>query len=121
MGPGLGSGIVGSDYVRRTGVLYRCHVGVHPETLGEVVQVFEEDPALDALFKSYDKSPAAPNLLSQYRNLLHHWTHQQAREEASTFWAGVAGAVRRSVFVAHGVPSTAWPAEHWRTLSLVCG
>ena len=76
-------------------------VGVHPDTLGAVVQAFEEDPGIDALFGSYDESPAAPNLLSQYRNLLHHWTHQQAQENATTFWTGC-GAARRSVFLLHG-------------------
>ena len=45
--------------------------------------------------------PARPGLVSQYRNLLHHFVHQQGRADASTFWAGC-GAVRRAAFVAVG-------------------
>ncbi len=51
----------------------------------------------DALIGSYDDTPGAPNFLSQYKNLLHHYTHQSGRVEASTFW-GACGAIRRSVF-----------------------
>ena len=36
-------------------------------------------------------------MISQYRNLLHHFVHQNGNREASTFWAGC-GAIRRSVF-----------------------
>ena len=34
-------------------------------------------PASTALFGSYDDAPAAPGLVSQFRNLLHHYVHQQ--------------------------------------------
>jgi hypothetical protein len=51
-----------------------------------------------AAFGSYDANPAAPGLVSQYRNLLHHYVHQRGAGEVETFWAGC-GAVRRSVFV----------------------
>ena len=54
-----------------------------------------------ALFGSYDDEPGEPNFLSQYRNLLHHYVHQQGREDASTFWGGC-GAIRRDVFLAIG-------------------
>lgn len=54
-----------------------------------------------AVFGSYDDRPSEPGFLSQYKNLLHHHTHQRAREEASTFWAGC-GAVRRDRFLAAG-------------------
>jgi len=53
------------------------------------------------VFGSYDAAPEAPGLVSQYRNLLHHFVHQSARRDASTFWAGC-GAIRRDVFLAHG-------------------
>lgn len=55
----------------------------------------------DAVFGSYDDDPADPGFLSQYRNLLHHYVHQQGNEEAATFWAGC-GAVRRAVFAEAG-------------------
>ncbi len=52
---------------------------------------------LSAIIGSYDDSPTAQGTVSQYRNLLHHFTHQHAREDASTFW-GACGAIRRSAF-----------------------
>jgi hypothetical protein len=53
------------------------------------------------VFGSYDASPRAPGLVSRYRNLLHHFVHQQGHREAATFWAGL-GAVRRTIFLAVG-------------------
>lgn len=69
--------------------------------IGQVVTVFNRQPDLAALFGSYDDEPAETNFLSQYRNLLHHYVHQQGLEEASTFW-GACGAIRRDVFLAIG-------------------
>ena len=40
-------------------------------------------------------------MLSQYKNLFHHFVHQDGREQATTFWSGC-GAVRRSVFLELG-------------------
>ena len=42
-------------------------------------------------------APPLPGVVSRYRNLLHHFVHQNGNSEASTFWAGC-GAIRRSVF-----------------------
>ena len=53
---------------------------------------------LDAVFGSYDDRPGDPGFLSQYKNLFHHYVHQQGAEQASTFWTGC-GAIRRSVFL----------------------
>lgn len=72
-------------------------VCVRPETLGLVVAAFRADPTAAAVFGSYDTQPFANNILSQYRNLMHHYVHQQSCEEAGTFWTGC-GAVRRAVF-----------------------
>lgn len=44
-------------------------------------------PRTVAAFGSYDDEPAAPGLISRYRNLLHHFTHQSARRDAQSFWA----------------------------------
>jgi glycosyltransferase involved in cell wall biosynthesis len=74
---------------------------VRPETLAEFASLFEADADLTAAFGSYDAQPASPDVLSQYRNLLHHFVHQTGRETASTFWAGC-GAVRRSAFLEAG-------------------
>jgi hypothetical protein len=49
------------------------------------------------VFGSYDDHPAEPNFLSQYKNLQHHYVHQTAEIQATTFWAGC-GAVQRQVF-----------------------
>jgi hypothetical protein len=53
------------------------------------------------MFGSYDARPRAQGVVSQYRNLLHHFVHQTGSAEASTFWAGC-GAIRRSAFEAVG-------------------
>ena len=50
-----------------------------------------------AVFGSYDASPTAENFLSQFRNLFHHFVHQNSCEKASTFWSGL-GAIRCQAF-----------------------
>ena len=76
-------------------------VAIAPDAVRRVLAVFDGQPDLAAVFGSYDASPNAPGVVSQYRNLLHHFVHQQGNPEASTFWAGC-GAIRRSVFVQVG-------------------
>ena len=76
-------------------------VEVHPPIFGQAIATLAHYREVDALIGSYDDDPGARNFLSQYKNLLHHYTHQQAREEASTFW-GACGVVRRDVFQALG-------------------
>ena len=66
-------------------------------TLGRALSALASDEQPAAVFGSYDDAPADPSLISQYRNLLHHWVHQQAREEASTFF-GACGMIRREAF-----------------------
>jgi cellulose synthase/poly-beta-1,6-N-acetylglucosamine synthase-like glycosyltransferase len=72
-----------------------------PATLQEVADTFARDPDVDAVFGSYDTRPTAGNVLSQYKNLFHHFVHQDSLEEATTFWSGC-GAIRRSVFTKMG-------------------
>jgi cellulose synthase/poly-beta-1,6-N-acetylglucosamine synthase-like glycosyltransferase len=67
-----------------------------PDLAGRVQEAFC-DPDVDAVFGSYDRSPAAPGLCSQFKNLVHRFVHQHAREEAQTFWSAC-GAIRRQVF-----------------------
>jgi GT2 family glycosyltransferase len=76
-------------------------VCIRRDTTARVRAAFSRDRALDALIGSYDDDPSAPNFASQYKNLLHCFVHQTGRREASTFWSGC-GAIRRSVFLAHG-------------------
>jgi GT2 family glycosyltransferase len=57
----------------------------------------EHDPDVAAVFGAYDHAPAAPNFVSQFKNLSHAYVHEVGKREASTFWAGL-GAVRASAF-----------------------
>jgi glycosyltransferase involved in cell wall biosynthesis len=82
-------------------VFVDADVVVAADALDRIRRAFDADPELAAVFGSYDASPRAQGVVSQYRNLLHHFTHQQANSAASTFWAGC-GAVRRDVFEALG-------------------
>lgn len=72
-------------------------VVVKPDTVRRMVELFDSRPEISAAFGSYDAHPAAPGIVSQYRNLLHHYVHQQSAGEADTFWGGC-GAVRSSAF-----------------------
>lgn len=72
-----------------------------PDCLRIITNLFESESTLDAVFGSYDDAPGSPNFLSQYKNLMHHYTHQNSAEEASTFW-GACGAIRREVFLRSG-------------------
>jgi len=72
-------------------------VVIGPGTMERVQHDFAESPGLAAVFGSYDDSPAEPNFLSQYKNLLHHFVHQISNENAGTFWAGC-GAIRKEAF-----------------------
>ena len=73
-------------------------VCIHDDTISRVRQRFEEDPGLGAVFGSYDPDPYAPQLVSQFRNLLHCFVHQTSNSSASTFWSGC-GAIRREIFL----------------------
>jgi cellulose synthase/poly-beta-1,6-N-acetylglucosamine synthase-like glycosyltransferase len=76
-------------------------VVIRPDTLSRVVAAFASNPNVAAVFGSYDDAPGARGFVSQYRNLLHHFVHQQSSAEASTFWAGCGG-IRREAFLAAG-------------------
>ncbi len=76
-------------------------VTVPGNVIHQVKEFFAQQSEVSAIIGSYDDQPTAPNFLSQYRNLLHHYVHQNGREEASTFW-GACGAIRRDVFLTMG-------------------
>ena len=67
---------------------------VHDDVFVRVREAFAADPGLAALFGSYDATPEAATIVSDFRNLLHHHVHQTSAGPASTFWGGL-GAVRR--------------------------
>jgi glycosyltransferase involved in cell wall biosynthesis len=72
-----------------------------PGSLDRAIWLLDTRPEFAAVFGSYDTRPRARGLVSQYRNLLHHFVHQQGNPEASTFWTGC-GAIRREVFLGVG-------------------
>jgi len=82
-------------------VFIDADVCVHPDTLRRFSAIFAHEPNVSAVFGAYDTSPEAPQLVSQYRNLLHHYVHWQSAGEAETFWGGC-GAIRRQVFLDAG-------------------
>ena len=81
-------------------------VCVHPDTIGRILEHFDHDAPPDAVIGSYDDAPAERSFISQYRNLLHCFTHRHGRPHASTFWCGC-GAIWRAAFLLHGgLPET---------------
>ncbi len=81
-------------------------VAIHSNALSRAMARFVADPTLTALFGSYDDQPPARGLVSQFRNLLHHFVHQQGTflgdaRPAHTFWTGC-GMIRRQVFLDFG-------------------
>jgi hypothetical protein len=76
-------------------------VEIHPDAIGRLRAALDADPGLTAVYGSYDDHPAAPSVVSSFRNLLHHHVHQAGAGPADTFWTGL-GAVRRDHFLAVG-------------------
>lgn len=94
-------------------------VVIRPDTIQRVRRLFEDSPNLSAAFGSYDMDPGDPGFLSQYRNLLHHYVHQQGNEQASTFWAGL-GAIRLDAFRAMGGFDTRYTVPSIEDIELGC-
>jgi GT2 family glycosyltransferase len=103
--PGLGPAGARNAGVARGGapivVFVDADVEVHVDALRRLRERLDADPALDAVFGAYDDCPAAPQVVSRFRNLLHHHVHAGAAGPATTFWAGL-GAIRREAFDAVG-------------------
>jgi glycosyltransferase involved in cell wall biosynthesis len=76
-------------------------VEVKRQTIAVIAADFGINQGVAAVFGSYDDEPEEKNFISQYKNLQHHFVHQQSKPDAATFWAGC-GAVRREVFNAVG-------------------
>jgi hypothetical protein len=89
-------------------VFVDADVLVHADALDRI-RARLRDPALDAVFGSYDDSPEAPGPVSGFRNLLHHHVHHEGAGPAQSFWTGL-GAVRRPAFDAAGRLD---PARRW--------
>lgn len=78
-------------------VFVDADVAVHRDVFRRIRARLDADPSLAAIFGSYDDAPAAPGLVSVFRNLLHHHVHQASPGPATTFWTGL-GAIRRDAF-----------------------
>jgi glycosyltransferase involved in cell wall biosynthesis len=78
-------------------VFVDADVRVHTDALRLFSELFQQQPDVGAIFGAYDAAPPATGLISQYRNLLHHYVHTREAGAAETFWAGL-GAVRVTVF-----------------------
>jgi glycosyltransferase involved in cell wall biosynthesis len=105
-GPGgarnAGAGVASGEWL----MFVDADVRVHADALERVVAVISSAPDLVAVFGTYDDAPTAPGLISEYRNLLHRYTHCMGAGDAATFWAGC-GAVRREAFLRIGGFDTA--------------
>jgi hypothetical protein len=82
-------------------VFVDADVEVWPDALLHIRRRFAGDPELVAVFGSYDDDPHERDVVSTFRNLLHHYVHQMAAGSVDSFWAGL-GAVRRDAFDAVG-------------------
>ncbi len=101
----------GPSYARNRGVeraegeivvFIDADVCVHRTTLRRFADLFRTMPEISAGFGSYDDRPPAQGLVSQYRNLFHHYVHHQNPGDADTFWAGC-GAIRKQAFLDVGM------------------
>jgi hypothetical protein len=82
-------------------VFVDADVRVQADTLARFARTFEDRPKVAAVIGSYDNCPPEANFISQYKNLFHHYVHQQNAGEATTFWSGC-GAMRRELFLSVG-------------------
>lgn len=101
----------GPAYARNRGSEVSCgeivvfvdaDVCVHRDVLGGFASFFDKMPWVSAAFGSYDVNPSHPGIVSQFRNLLHHYVHQSSPGEAETFWSGC-GAVRKTALLDIGM------------------
>lgn len=106
----LEGGPYGPGYARNRGVemangeivlFIDADVVIKSDTVTKVAETFVNKPEISALFGSYDDDPDAGDFSSQFKNLFHHFVHQQGRELAVTFWSGC-GAVRKQAFMESG-------------------
>jgi GT2 family glycosyltransferase len=93
----LGAGMARGAYL----MFVDADVVVRPGAIDRIRELFLRNPSIAAVFGSYDAEPAAKGVVTEYKNLLHHYVHQNGRREASTFWTGC-GAIRRDLFLEMG-------------------
>ncbi len=71
---------------------------VMPDTIEKILSVFDGSPGCSALIGSYTIDTPCKDFFSTFKNLVHHWTHQNSLDIAITFWAGC-GAIRKEAFL----------------------
>jgi GT2 family glycosyltransferase len=93
---------IGAAHARGELLLFLdADVCIHSDAIARILDHFRREPSLDAVIGAYDDSPSAQTAVSQYRNLLHCYTHRAGRRDAATFWAGC-GAIRKAAFSRSG-------------------
>jgi cellulose synthase/poly-beta-1,6-N-acetylglucosamine synthase-like glycosyltransferase len=100
-GPGLARNL-GAE-TSRSDILFfvDADVTIPPDAVKRVRSAFEEEKDVAAVIGSYDEEPGERNFHSQFKNLFHHFVHQNGSAEASTFW-GACGGIRREIFLKLG-------------------
>jgi cellulose synthase/poly-beta-1,6-N-acetylglucosamine synthase-like glycosyltransferase len=82
-------------------VFVDADVVVHADTLRKFAEYFRANPDIASVFGSYDLNPGG-GVVSQFRNLMHHYVHHCNAGDAETFWAGC-GAIRADAFAEVGM------------------
>jgi len=100
LGPGGARNIAAHEAMGDILWFIDADVIVH-DNAAKIMMTGYENNEIVAVFGSYDDKPPAQNFLSQYKNLVHHYYHQRAKREASTFWSGC-GTVRKDAFLEQG-------------------
>jgi glycosyltransferase involved in cell wall biosynthesis len=106
-GPGAGRNLAAAHAAGRILFFLDADILIEPHTLSRIVAAFDSHPEISVLFGSYHSDCVPTDFYSRYKNLLHHYTHQNSREDATTFWSG-AGAIRREAFFAVGGFDPRW-------------
>jgi methyltransferase, FkbM family len=78
-------------------IFFDSDIAIEKDTLAQMVESLQNRPDTSALFGSFQKNTISDSFFTVYKNLRHHFTHQNSRNNASTF-CGRFGAVRRDVF-----------------------
>ena len=73
-------------------------VVLNPDAISIAVESLQSGRA-DAVFGCYITETRVPNFLAKFKNYQHHFNHQIASDQPSSFWSGC-GAVTRSAFAA---------------------
>ena len=82
-------------------VFIDADVRVRHNTLSGFLSTLSAEAGVSAVIGCYDGAAASRGLVSQYRNLLHHYVHQKNAGPTDVFWGGC-GAVRRAAFIEAG-------------------